>query len=120
MRGRRTLHYLAGLAFLWSGIESGRYYLLLRKRMSLGLADAVVTNRFLLWGVSAGAAGLGCAISTGFQWSTGVVPHEVGWVLACSSAHGLVAAIGMWLAFAPPAAYARFIASRRVGATPLP
>jgi hypothetical protein len=41
-------------------IESYRYYGLLRRRRALGLADALVTNRFLLWG----SASLGTALAT--------------------------------------------------------
>ncbi len=33
----------------WLGLEAGRYYLQMRRRMRLGLADPVVTDRFLLW-----------------------------------------------------------------------
>ena len=30
-------------------MEAGRYYLLMKRRTRLGLADPVVTDRFLLW-----------------------------------------------------------------------
>lgn len=35
---------------VWVAAESFRYYVLMRRRRALGLADPVVTNRFLLWG----------------------------------------------------------------------
>ena len=35
----------------WAGTESWRYYRLLRKRLLLGLAEPVVTDRFRLWAV---------------------------------------------------------------------
>lgn len=45
---------------LWTMVESYRYYALLRRRSALGLADPLVTNRFLLWG----SASLGTALAT--------------------------------------------------------
>ena len=33
----------------WASFESFRYWRAMRKREALGLADPVVTNRFLLW-----------------------------------------------------------------------
>jgi hypothetical protein len=36
-------------------IEALRYWSMLRRRMRLGLADAVVANRFFLWGIAAAA-----------------------------------------------------------------
>ncbi|HBZ69862.1 MAG TPA: hypothetical protein DEP35_09060, partial [Deltaproteobacteria bacterium] len=39
---------------LWGSGESLRYYALMRKRLRLGLADPLVTNRFLLWGLGIG------------------------------------------------------------------
>jgi hypothetical protein len=45
---------------LWTMVESYRYYALLRRRRALGLADPLVTNRFLLWG----SASLGTALAT--------------------------------------------------------
>ena len=38
-----------GLYYVWTAFEGFRYYGMMKKRMALGLADAVVTNRFLLW-----------------------------------------------------------------------
>ena len=40
------------LAFAWGGFEALRYFFLLRRRQALGLADPVVTNRFLLWAIA--------------------------------------------------------------------
>src|SRR5262249_5498199 len=41
---------ILGLYYVWTTFEGFRYYGMMKKRMALGLADAVVTNRFLLWG----------------------------------------------------------------------
>jgi hypothetical protein len=71
-----------------------------------------VTNRFLLWGIGAGAAGIGTAVGFGAQLVIGLPPLEIPWVTLSSSIHGLVAAIAMWLAFLPPASYRRIVEER--------
>jgi hypothetical protein len=43
---------------LWGAGEALRYWRMMRRRLRLGIADAVVTNRFFLWGLAAGAAGV--------------------------------------------------------------
>ena len=44
---------------LWGAAESLRYFSMMRRRAKLGLADPLVTNRFLLWGLGIGAAMVG-------------------------------------------------------------
>jgi hypothetical protein len=97
---------------LWGSLESLLYWRKMRLRMGLGLADPVVTNRFLMWAIGAGAAGLGSLVGTVAQIVTGQNSMGVGWVMASSSLHGLVAAIAIGLAFIPPAAYLRWIRGR--------
>ena len=93
------------LALGWGAAEAFAHWLKLRRRTRLGLADPVVTNRFLMWALSAGAASLGTLIGVIASLATGRGPTELPAVLASASAHGFVAAVGMWLAFAPPRAY---------------
>ncbi|MGH0037621.1 MAG: hypothetical protein ACQGVK_21535 [Myxococcota bacterium] len=102
---------------LWGAGEALRYWLMMRRRARLGLADPVVTNRFLMWGVGAGAAGLGSAVGTVWSLVSGVATLETPWVVASSSAHGFVAAVALSLAFVPPAAYRRWL-ERRAGGAP--
>ena len=94
---------------LWGAVEAILYWDKMRRRERLGLADPTVTNRFLLWGIAAGAAGLGTAVGVTFQLATGIPSAEVPALLLSSSLHGLVAAIAMWLAFVPPRAYTLWI-----------
>ena len=96
----------------WGAAESPRYWALMRRRERLGLADPVVTNRFLLWGLGIGAAGWGSFVGLFAQLASGASPLEPGWLQLSSSLHGLAAAVSMWLAFAPPVRYLRFIESR--------
>ena len=104
---------------LWGSSEALRYWNRMRRRMRLGLADPVVANRFLLWGLGAGAAGIGSAVGGAMQWWTGQPPLEMPWVMLSSSLHGLAAAVAMWLAFVPNAAYTRMIRARAVARMPV-
>jgi hypothetical protein len=94
---------------LWGSAEALRYFRLMGRRQKLGLADPVVTNRFLLWGIGAGAAGVGTAVGFSAQVVIGLPPLEIPWATLSSSLHGLVAAVAMWFAFLPSAAYRRFV-----------
>jgi hypothetical protein len=97
---------------LWGSAEALRYWDRMRRRVRLQLADPVVANRFLLWGFGAGAAGVGSAVGAFMQWWTQLPPIELPGVMLSSSLHGLAAAIAMWLAFVPNAAWTRWIRAR--------
>jgi hypothetical protein len=97
---------------LWGASEALRYWERMRRRVRLQLADPVVANRFLLWGLGAGAAGVGSAVGGAAQWWTQLPPTELPWVMLSSSLHGLAAAIAMWLAFVPSARYTRWVRAR--------
>jgi hypothetical protein len=97
----------AQLVYAWTAVESFRYRALLRRRIPLGLADPLVADRFGLWGWTGVFAGGSIAPAT---WAllTGGDPssplsHLV--VGAC----GLACSGVLYLAFLPPAAYARFV-----------
>ena len=94
---------------LWSAAEALAYWSKMRRRVRVGLADPVVANRFLMWGVATFSAGLGTAIGLVAQLVLGVASTDSGWVMASSSLHGLVAAVAIALAFIPPGFYVRYI-----------
>jgi hypothetical protein len=94
---------------LWGSGESLRYYGIMRRRLRLELADPLVTNRFLLWGLGIGSAGVGSLISVAFTLVTGIPMQEFGWITLSNSLFGLAAAVLMWIAFLPPATYRRWI-----------
>jgi len=98
------------LALAWGAAESLSYYAKSRRRMRLGLAEALVTNRFLLWGIGLASLTLLMA-STLLASLAGVDPTVSGWVLLESFA-GLVGASTLWLTFFPTKAYKAFVERR--------
>lgn len=101
---------------LWGSGEALVYWRRMRRRSLLGIADPAVTNRFLLWGIGAGAAGVGSAVGVIAQLVLRHGSAEIPWVVMSSSMHGLVAAIALSLAFVPPARYLRWIRRGAVSA----
>jgi hypothetical protein len=96
------------LAFAWGGFEALRYYRLLRRRRALGLADPVVTNRFLLWAVADWAAVVLCASVAGFLLVGRAVlvdPVALYTIALCGS----VMSVTWYLTFFPPTAYLRLL-----------
>jgi hypothetical protein len=102
---------LSTAILLWGAAESLRYFAMMRRRAKLGLADPLVTNRFLLWGLGIGAAGLGSAISITACAITGQHMLAISWVTISNSLHGFTAAALMWVAFIPPGFYRRLVES---------
>jgi hypothetical protein len=96
----------------WTAIESLRYHRIMRTRARLGLADPVVAQSFLLWGVGCGAAFSGALVGHTTRILTGSGVAAFAALNLIVSLHGLVAAIAMWLAFLPPPAYLRRIGAR--------
>jgi len=98
-------------AYLWGAFESLRYFALMRRRQRLGLADPLVTNRFLLWGV-AGLAAVGiyamaaANIATGTGDGLGAGVFDPRFALA-TALLGLTAAACLWLAFFTPGFWRR-------------
>lgn len=101
--------FIGALTFAWNATESFLLYAQLRRRLALGLADPEIVNRVLMWGAGTVAAfgmtvhGLLLRVLLGPVVSD---EHRV-----VSSLFGLVAAIAIWLAFFPPAAYRRRFAA---------
>ncbi len=112
--------HVAMAVYLWSGSESLAYFLRMRRRQRVGLADPVVTDRFRLWAVGTltavaiSAVGITCqALGVEFRASM-LGALTIGGL-------GLVTAASMWLAFLPPPAYLRWVRSRaEAAAVPVP
>lgn len=102
---------IAGTAtYAWTALESLRYHELLRRRVSLDLAEPEMARRFLLWGCSALAA-VGIHVSS--MMNRFIDPQHIGpAILALQSLLGLVSAVSIWFAFFPPAWFQRLFAPR--------
>lgn len=99
--------------FSWTGTEAFLQWRLARRRMSLGLGDPVVTNRFALWcavGVFATANNL---VSIALQaQGMGPVANPVG--AAVVAVAGVVSSVLLWLVFLPPARYRVWVMRRAI------
>lgn len=106
------------VAFVWAGAESLRYYVLLRRRARLGLADPVVQNRFGVWGVCMSvAAVLSATVSVCIAAGLNVGEHP--FPTAVALANTCLNAAGWSLTFFPPAWYLRAVRRRAaLGAAP--
>jgi hypothetical protein len=87
--------------FAWASLESLRYHQRLRRRAKLGLADAALARRFLLWGL----AMAGPALMSATPIATRALPASAGSPLVSlwQTLLGLGAALAMWRTFFPPA-----------------
>ena len=96
--------FLAMTANAWAATESLTYYGKMRRRAAVGLGDAVVANRFLLWAIvmltSFVSIGVPTAASIAGINSVASPP-----VLVASALTGLACSAALWLAFLPPRAY---------------
>jgi hypothetical protein len=104
---------LAALAFGWPAAESLGYYLKLRRRQALGLADPVVVNRFWLWGIAcASSVFVSCVNIAAAVAGRNLMEYQP--AMITSATLGIVNSILLILAFLPPAPYLRFV-RRRAG-----
>lgn len=110
-------------AMLGVAFESFRYWLRLRRRLRLGLADPVVTNRFLLWAIFAAGSTLNyvadLASRSLYWWVYGTVqpvPEQlaamVGPTIIVTMLLGVISAVTLFLTFFPSPAYRRWIEAR--------
>ncbi len=104
--------WLKVICLSWGAAESLGYWRMTRRRVAIGLADALVSASFLCWGIAlfAGAVGfLGAYVAI-----LALAPGEhlgAGMELVLSLC-GMIAAGALFLAFLPPKAYARWLATR--------
>lgn len=113
----------AFLSYGWVFGESLRYYLLLRRRQRLGLADPVLVNRFLLFAVWTGAvvaitvlglAGSALQLASGTFHDGGGLGDPV--ILAITRLLALPIAASLWLVFLAPARYHAWLRARAASA----
>lgn len=99
-----------GVAYAWTAWESLRYYGAMQRRAKLGIADPVVSNRFLLWGLMGLSALIGVLLN-GIGILLNVSVHSSPAMLLISSLTGGVQTVCLVLAFVPPRAYLERIRS---------
>jgi hypothetical protein len=107
-----TTAFLCTATLIWGSLESLLYWDVMKRRERLGLADPLVTNRFLLWGLGIGSAGVGALVSALFQLLSGMSFSELPALMLSNSMFGLASAVLMWMAFLPPAFWVRRFAAR--------
>ena len=96
----RSADWLRAGALLWSGIESLRYWTMLKRRIALGLAEPLIARRFLLWGVAMAGSGVFSCIDATTKL---LVEHALDYPLLslANALAGSVAALCLTLAFWP-------------------
>jgi hypothetical protein len=100
------------VCFVWACAESMRYFVLSRRRRALGLADPLVTNRFLLWAIWSGTAAIVLLLRVGSRvWLDPISPDPA--LLRAMVIGQIVAGVGcfgaVWLTFSPPTLYRRLV-----------
>jgi hypothetical protein len=95
-------------AYLWTAWESLRYHGIMKRRLKLGMADPVVCNRLLLWGLMGLAVAFGVSINLAAGLA-GISIVESAGVLLASSCTGMAQTVLLVLAFAPPRGYTAWV-----------
>jgi hypothetical protein len=103
-----SLPILIALSYGWAFVECGRYHLLLRRRLRLGIAEPVVANRFALYAAATGLALVTNLVGYVF-WMLHVemITSPLGGPLLFVLGTGSSAL--MMLAFLPPRAYLAWV-----------
>lgn len=102
---------------LWVAIEPLLYYRKLVRRVPLGLAEPLVTDRFLLWGCGSLARAAMIVLGPVSGAVLSVLDGEArlsfsALTLVVASALGLFTSVAYWLTFNPTPAYARWVERR--------
>jgi len=119
------IHWTARLAaMVWVAAESFHYWSLQRRRLVLGLADPVVSNRFLLWGVWSTVMTLMAfcdplarlwyfhIAGTATNWVPEIGRPIIQFVVPVSCTLNLAAVALLVLTFFPVASYRRWVSAR--------
>lgn len=108
------------LPFVWSAAEAGIQYARSRRQLALGLTDALVCNRFLLWclGCASFAGICGVAIAGDLAARLGQAEISAAAIWIRAALHASIA-VWVWLGMFSPASYRRWVEDRTAAsATP--
>jgi hypothetical protein len=103
---------------VWGCTEAMRYHAVMRRRQALGLADPVVTNRFLLWGVAMGAGVI--TSLTGLCMTLFGMTEMVGlgaWPYLVLGIFATISPVAQWFAFFPPRGYCEWVQGSAIEAS---
>jgi hypothetical protein len=105
---------------LWVAIEPLVHHARLRKRVRFGLAEPLIVDRFLLWGLGSLARAALILLGPIGELALGRLSTEaqsvfVPGTLAVASALGLLTSVSYWLTFNPSPAYVRWVERRYRG-----
>jgi len=104
----RWLQTAAIVVYAWTSVEGFRCWDQARRRFALGLADPLVVNRFLLWGVIGVCSLLSVTPSFVIQLAGGDGAGNP-YARLATALSGLACSIALQLAFLPPPAYRRWL-----------
>jgi len=99
---------------LWMAVEAFNYWGMMRKRVTLGLAEPLVANRFLLWSIAsictmASIWTVEIPTFLGYERLSPDAAHITTFTMIGTSVFGIVTICTYWLTFFPPDWYrARF------------
>ena len=107
---------------LWVAIEPLLYHAKLKKRIPLGLAEPIVADRFLLWGLGSLARAAMIVMGPLSELALDRLGADArlsysSLMLVLASLLGLATSLAYWLTFNPTHAYARWV-ERRYRAQP--
>jgi hypothetical protein len=105
---------LSSLCYAWLGLEGMLEWRSSRRRLALGLADPVVSNRFLMWGLF----GISTTTLSLFLLFLQIVSPEGTRSLTgqlATTVFGLVSSGTVMLAFCPPQRYLAWVRARAEG-----
>lgn len=106
-----TLSISRMLPFAWLAYETVAHRQRLVRQLELGLVDAIVVNRFLLWSIWTGT--LLVIPFIGFTYMlNGVAPESSAAFTMVITPLGTTAGIALWLSFFPPRAYKGWVMNR--------
>ena len=95
---------------LWTAVEAFRYWGLMRKRVALGFADPLVSNRFLLWTIASMTTVASIWLVEvptflGYERMSPAAEQITSITMLCTAIFGIATICTYWLTFFPPVWY---------------
>ncbi len=103
-----VLLLVAGACYAWTGFEGFRYFGMMRRRVALGLGDPLLTNRFLLWGISGLTSSTWNAVALAYLLAGQNILQEPVPILV-RAVGGLLNSVLLVLIFMAPSSYTRWV-----------